>query len=331
MISVNRRSGFTLVELLVVIAIIGVLVGLLLPAVQSAREAARRMRCSNQMRQMGLAISNYHSAFKKLPRAWWLETPPGDSFNGKVWGITILPFLEKQALFEQYDHANLPVNELSPRNVRVAQTIVPDYLCPSSPGDPELRRYTFDAAGAGLPLTASDIAPGDFSPTAGVRGVYGHHAFQPYPSDGREGAMQVLGPFGGTQDGTFAGILDGLSNTFLIGERTGGSQIYSGGRVDPVATAALIGLDGGGWADLLGGEHWIQGSLHGGLSWPPVGGPCAINCTNARGYGFHSFHNGGSFFLFADGAVKFFTPSVDATTFASHITRRNREVIESSQ
>lgn len=330
MVLSKDRRGFTLVELLVVIAVIGILVGLLLPAVQSAREAARRTQCSNQMRQIGLAITNYHSAFKKLPRAWWLEMPPQHSFNGKVWSIAILPFLEKQAVFEQYDHSRLPVNEFSPNNVSLAQTIIPDYVCPSSPGNPNSRRYTFDGTPAGLPLTATRLAPCDFTPTTGVRGTYGQHAFNPYPPNGREGAMQVVGPFGGTVDGNYAGILDGLSNTFLIGERTGGNEIYSGGRVDPVATAALIGLDGGGWADLLNGEHWIQGSLHGGLSWPPVGGPCAINCTNARGYGFHSFHNGGSYFLFADGAVRFFTPSVDAHTFASHITRGNREVIRSS-
>lgn len=321
------RNGFTLVELLVVIAIIGVLVGLLLPAVQSAREAARRMDCSNRMRQMGLAIANYHSAFGKLPRAWWLETPPSHAFNGGVWSISILPFLEKQSLFEKFDHSRLPVNEFSADNVRLVQTILPAYLCPSSPGDPELRRYSFDGTPGGLPLTASDLAPSDFSPTAGVRGVYAEHAYDPVPPSGREGAMQVVGPFGGTEDGNYAGILDGLSNTFLLGERTGGNQIYSAGRVDPIATAGLMGLDGGGWGDLLGGEHWVQGSLHSGLSSPPVGGPCAINCTNARGHGFHSFHVGGSYFLFADGAVKFFTASVDATTFASHITRRNGEVI----
>jgi hypothetical protein len=288
------------------------------------------MECSNRTRQIGLAITNYHSAFKQLPRAWWLETPPTHAFNGSVWGIAILPFLEKQSLYEKFDHSRLPVNEFSVSNVRLAQTIVPDYLCPSSPGDPDSRRYDFNAGPAGLPLTASRLAPSDFTPTTGVSGVYAHHAFDPFPSDGREGAMQVVGMFGGSNEGTYAGIRDGLSNTFLIGERTGGAEIYSAGRIDPVATANLIGLDGGGWGDLLGGEHWLQGSLHSGLSWPPTGGPCAINCTNARGYGFHSFHNGGSYFLFADSAVVFFTPSVDATVFASHITRGNHEVIEYS-
>lgn len=172
----HPRAAFTLIELLVVIAIIGVLVGLLLPAVQSARAAARRMQCSNHMRQMGLAVANYHSAFKKLPLAWWLETPPTRSFNGKVWGISILPFIEEQALFEQYDHSRLPVNEFSPRNVALVQTPVSTYLCPSSPGNPESRRYDFNEArfrvggfnGLAKPSLDRSRVPAD-----GVRGLNG--------------------------------------------------------------------------------------------------------------------------------------------------------------
>lgn len=324
----KRRFAFTLVELLVVIAIIGVLVGLLLPAVQSAREASRRMTCSNRMRQFGLAIHNYHGAFKWLPRAWWLETPPR-TFNGKPWGIAVLPFLEQQAIFEQFDHNLPPVDQLSPRNVTLVRTPLADFVCPSSPNAPELRRYTFSAAGVGLPFTATNIAPCDYAPSTGVRGLYGQHAYGASAPPSREGALQVVSiAFGGTQDGNFAGILDGLSNTFLIGERTGGPTIYSGGREHPLATQNLIGLDGGGWGDLLNGDHWLEGTLHGGFTWPPQGGPCAINCTNARGFGFHSFHNGGAHFLVADGAVRFMTQSVNARAFASQITRRGREVID---
>lgn len=322
---VAPARGFTLVELLVVIAIIGVLVGLLLPAVQAARESARRMTCGNRMKQFGLAIHNYHGAFNKLPRAWWLETPP-DTFNGKSWAIAILPFMEQQALYDRFDHDLPPVDQLSPANVAVVQTLLADYVCPSTPDDGDLRRYTFNAAPAGLPFTATDIAPGDYSPTTGVRGIYAQHAFGATLLNDREGAMQVVSAaFGGSQDGNFAGILDGLSNTFLLGERTGGPTVYSGGRVDPVATANLIGLEGGGWGDLLGGEHWLRGSLNDGLGWPPREGPCAINCTNARGYGFHSFHPGGAHFLMADGSVDFVNPSVNAFIFASRITRRGRE------
>lgn len=321
-----KRVAFTLVELLVVIAIIGVLVGLLLPAVQAAREAARRMQCSNRVKQLGLAIHNYHGAFSLLPRAWWFDTPP-KPFNGKPWSVAILPYLEQQAVFEQFDHNVLAVDQLSPGNVALIQTPLADFVCPSAPGSPDQRRYNFNSAAAGLPFTATEIAPSDFTPTTGVRGVYAKHAFGANPPPAREGAMQVVSVlFGGTQDGRFNGILDGLSHTMLLGERTGGPSIYRGRVIDPIATQFLIGLDGGGWGDLLNGEHWLEGALQGGLAWPPQGGPCAINCTNARGYGFHSFHSGGAHFLMADGAVQFYPQTIDAKVFASRITRRGGEV-----
>ncbi|WP_146579378.1 DUF1559 domain-containing protein [Neorhodopirellula pilleata] len=332
MMKPKKRSAFTLIELLVVIAIIGVLVGLLLPAVQAARAAARRMDCSNRMKQIGLAIHNYHSAYKRLPRAWWLETPldtQPKAFNGRVWTVDILPFLEEQATYEQLNHNTLSVDQLSPTNVAVIQQSITSYLCPSSPGGPDQRRYTFNSTPAGLPFTATDIAACDFTPAAGVRGTYAVHAFGPNLLSNREGAMQVVSElFGGSEDGNFAGVLDGLSNTIFIGERTGGPVVYSAGREDPVATANLIGLEGGGWGDLLGGDHWLQGSLRSGLSWPPLGGPCAINCTNARGFGFHSFHEGGSQFILGDGSVRFVTASVNATAFASMITRRGGERVD---
>ncbi|WP_372721542.1 DUF1559 domain-containing protein [Novipirellula sp.] len=323
--------GFTLVELLVVIAIIGVLVGLLLPAVQAAREASRRMSCSNHLKQIGLGIANYHAAFNLLPRAWWLDTPP-DAFNGKPWGVTLLPYLEQQAIYDEYDHETLPADQLSPRNVALVQTPIAGYVCPSTPGTPADRKYTFNAVPAGLPFTATNIAPADYCPTTGVAGTYAKHAYGNALLNNREGAMQVVSAaFGGHQDGSFAGVLDGLSNTFLIGERTGGPVVFSGGREDPLATANLIGTEGGGWGDLVNGEHWLQGSLHGGLSWPPQAGPCAINCTNARGFGFHSFHVGGCYFVFADGSVRFFTASTDPKILSAHITRRAGEVIDSVQ
>ncbi|MCM2374779.1 DUF1559 domain-containing protein [Aporhodopirellula aestuarii] len=322
--SKSQRSGFTLVELLVVIAIIAVLVGLLIPAVQAAREAARRMQCSNHMRQMGLAIHNYHSAFRVLPRALWFETPP-KSFNGRSWPVTILPFMENQALFDQFDQNVVAVDQLSPRNVAVIQTVVTGYVCPSTPEDADSRRYTFDSSGMGLPFTATNIAPIDYCPTTGVTGEYMRHA----GIDGsieREGALQVVSEvFGGGHDGNFAGILDGLSHTFMLGERTGGPTIFSAGTVDVIATQNLVGVNGGGWGDLVNGENWFQGSQREGLFWPPEDGPCAINCTNARGFGFHSFHVGGSYFLLADGSVNLFTESIEPYLFASMITRRGGE------
>ncbi|TWU17659.1 hypothetical protein Pla52o_48740 [Novipirellula galeiformis] len=324
-------SGFTLVELLVVIAIIGVLVGLLLPAVQSAREAARRMSCSNNMKQFGLAFANYHSAFKKLPLAWWIETPPA-AFNGQPWGVSLLPFMEQQALYDAYDHNVLGADQLSPANVAVLQTPIAGFICPSSPGDAQSRRYTLDGTGEGLPFTATNLAPSDYCPATGVLGTYRQHAYPGGAPSSTSGALETWAGTGGRgPESNFAKLTDGLSNTILLGERTGGPVVYSGRRQDPVATTNLMGTEGGGWGDILNGEHWLQGSLQGGLSWPPQGGPCAINCTNARGYGYYSFHPGGCHFVLADGSVRFFTDTVAPKILAAYITRQGGEVIESNQ
>ena len=121
----NRRRAFTLVELLVVIAIIGILVGLLLPAVQAAREAARRMSCSNNLRQVGLGIQNYHSAFEMFPRR---ATP--DHLHS--WAVALLPYIERNDVYERYDST---INWDAAANREVTDTIIETYLCPSTPNN----------------------------------------------------------------------------------------------------------------------------------------------------------------------------------------------------
>lgn len=321
----KSRSAFTLVELLVVIAIIGALVGLLLPAVQAARAAARRMSCSNRMKQVGLAVHNYHSAYNRLPRGAWVEIPP-NPFNGGTWAMAILPFLESDSLHERLDFSVLAVDQLSPANVKVIESVVTTLICPSSPEAPANRGYQFDASSAGFPFTATNLAPNDYAPATGVSGDYAKLAFGPFLRGDREGSLIATGVlFGTVADSSFASILDGLSNTIMIGERTGGGVIYNHGIMDAAATGTLGSLNGGGWGDLLSGDHWLSGSPHEGVALPSVGGPCAINCTNARGRGFHSFHEGGCHFLMADGSVHFVSSSVEPKVLASAITRRGRE------
>ncbi len=324
--SVGRtRRGFTLVELLVVIAIIGILVALLLPAVQSAREAARRMQCSNNCKQIGLAIHNYHDTYKALPMAWYLDITPRP-FNGESWAMSILPFLEQQPLYDRYDHSVLAADQLSPANVAVIQTPLSVFVCPSAPGGVN-RAYTFDANPANLPFTATDVAPSDYIATTGVLGAFANIAYNGNAGGSRGGALKVIGPFGGNQGSRLADIIDGTTNTFLIGERTGGNQVWTKSEVHTQATAALIGLEGGGWGDLLNGEHWLGGTLQSGLPWPPQDGPCAINCTSARGYGFHSFHPGGAQFVMGDASVQFMSTTVDPLAIAGRITTQKGEIL----
>lgn len=332
--------GFTLVELLVVIAIIGVLVGLLLPAVQAAREAARRMSCSNNMKQIGLALHNYESTHRTFPSSWIVTTPTGTvgpGLNMTVWGLMLLPFMEQQPLYDRYDPRVPAFNEAAGigyppavvlQNISVVSTVVPTYLCPSVPGAGASRVYDWDY-NPDFPVTGR-AAPSDYCAVSGVRGAYASIAFANFPGGSRHGALQFGGdnvPGVGTpRRSRMSDILDGTSNTILIGERTGGNAIYVGRLQRAVTPYDLLGrANGGGWGDILNGEHWPAGSIRNETA--PLEGPCAINCTNRRGAGFHSFHPGGAMFLMADGSVQFISDSVDAFRFAAGITRAGGEAV----
>ncbi|MCS7238103.1 MAG: DUF1559 domain-containing protein [Thermoguttaceae bacterium] len=350
--AVNRRA-FTLVELLVVIAIIGILIALLLPAVQAAREAARRTQCANNLKQLGLAVHNYHDSHKAFPFAWMLDLPNPPTFNGinfQAWGVLILPFIEQAALAQQYDFriptfdqaAGLGFNpQAVQRNLAVIRTVIPTFICPSVPGAGEARIYQgrLSAQAFGQFTATYRAAPSDYCVTTGVTDPFASIAYSGAPSgtgSQRDGALQFVGfhpmllrPFRGST--SFADIVDGASNTFLLGERTGGGTIYR--RYLPLTTplyANLGGLNGGGWGDILNGEHWIQGVLFDGPdpNVPNGGGPCAINCSNLRMGSFHSFHPGGCYFLLADGSARFLSETTSPFVLASLITRAGRETPE---
>ena len=236
------RTAFTLVELLVVIAIIGVLVGLLLPAVQAAREAARRMSCSNNFKQIGLGIHNYHSAYKQLPNHgtgrnnefannWMIADDPGPP-GGPPVGYTqfrlsmlvgILPFLEQQAMWEQISNANedaegetWPHMGPSPQAIEYApySTDVPTYRCPSDPGSglPAIGRTNYAACTGDATLRGNNGG-------AHWWGAQGRWSYWD-----RSGVMQQVrasqrGMFvAHAKEMKFRDVLDGLSNTIAMGE-----------------------------------------------------------------------------------------------------------------
>jgi prepilin-type N-terminal cleavage/methylation domain-containing protein/prepilin-type processing-associated H-X9-DG protein len=342
----TRSRGFTLVELLVVIAIIGVLVALLLPAVQAAREAARRMQCSNNLKQIGLAFHNYHDTFKQFPIGWYVSNNP---WNGLSWGIALLPFIEQQPLADQYDSKRIAS---FPSNAAVIRTVVPVFLCPSSTAnrtynlnippnaDPTLQALGFPG------IVVANAASSDYKASTGVRSGFGNIAYANNQGGDRHGVLQqhtlLTTPAGGIlansgKESRMADIRDGTSNTFVIGEATGGGVLYTK-RLAVTGNAALLtalgGVNGGGWGDALNGENWVKGGLYTGLPIPlnvpdpaPQGGPCAINCTNLRGYGFHCFHPGGCHFLMADGGVQFISETASAGAIAFRITREKGEVV----
>lgn len=193
--SKNNRIGFTLVELLVVIAIIGVLVGLLLPAVQAAREAARRMQCQNNLKQIGLALHNYHSTFDRFPPAAVVDLSVSSTGNNGSWSVhgRILPYLEQGNLFERVDLSIAWDGQMVIDNMKVAS-----YGCPSDPGSDQVRD-----PGAGRPKL--------FPTTYGFN--YGTwFVFNPKTKRGGDGMFHPNAFMG------FRDCLDGSSHTLLAAE-----------------------------------------------------------------------------------------------------------------
>ncbi len=333
----RRVRGFTLVELLVVIAIIGILVALLLPAVQAAREAARRMQCSNHLKQIGLAMHNYHDVHKSFPFAYMIDL---STFNLQNWGALVLPFIEQSVLADRYSYAvpsfdqagvfGFPAQQVA-ANLEVVKAHLPVFVCPSAQHS-MLNQYQgglpAGAAGPGIPPVNMTWTMGisDYCVSTGVRGTYARIAYSGNAGGSRHGALQpVAEPVSDNRDSRLSNIKDGTSLTIMLGERLGGADIYF--RRNLVDLGPLNGANGGGWADFLNGEHWLAGALFDGTPGPD-GGPCAINCTNLRGGGFYAFHPSGCFFLLCDGSVHFISDSVNAFVLASMITREKGEIFE---
>jgi len=185
------RKAFTLVELLVVIAIIGVLVALLLPAVQAAREAARRSSCSNNLKQIGLAVHNHHDTFRRLPPGWTAPAGNAEGAPGWAWASHSLNFMEQGNLYNQITFASA-VSE--PVNLNARQTVVETFLCPSDVGEDVFTLGTVQVA------------------RSNYLGVFGNSEIEDSPSNGN-------GMFFHNSKLKFSSVTDGLSNTLMIGER----------------------------------------------------------------------------------------------------------------
>ncbi len=226
----HRPAGFTLVELLVVIAVIGVLISLLLPAVQAAREAARRVSCQNNLHQVGLAMHSYHGTFDQLPSGWLAEHDDDDHhatgghheeehLPGWGWAAAILPQLEQTAIYGEINW-DLPIDHDDHESIR--QTPLPVYLCPSDPGDPTF--FIGEDDHAGHSHAHIEPEPGHniddhadhrlfLVAKANYVGVYG-------TEDIHEDLYHGNGLFYGNSRHRFRDILDGLSTTLLVGERS---------------------------------------------------------------------------------------------------------------
>ena len=309
------KKAFTLIELLVVIAIIGVLVGLLLPAVQQAREAARRLSCQNKFKQVALAYANQASANNNE------FAPLAVNVDAKTcgWGLFLLPFIEQNNLYEQYsfdapwfmDNAAYGI-----QNQTVASTRIDDFLCPSSP-EPD-GPYTF--SGYGFPMTAY-VA--DMSPIARVNPDLITYLGKSADDSQLAGCLEAV-PRDGSDDGltSYAEIVDGTSNTILVAEFAGKDKVWQNGintgNQMPILNGGSGGL--GGWADTTSGNTKFTGSLPNGTSGP---GACGVNCSNDLGL--YSFHPGGANTAFADGSVRFINENIDIETLIAFITRNGSD------
>lgn len=337
-----QDDGFTLVELLVVIAIIGVLIGLLLPAVQAARESARRMSCTNNLKQIGLGLHNYNAAQGVFPY--------GASFNennckignpplkGENWRVMILPYMELGALYDQIPRSIATTDRAALSAfwgpLAAQKVALPVYYCPSETG-PQLKDD--------LQYNVWSLAPADgmaavssYRGSAGNISHWGHgpavescgfcaggacpcdNGLQHTTNGGSHFAycerdQQLLGILTAYPDAIgISKIIDGTSNTLLVGETYYASSDYSTEGCVEVA-------------------HWMA-------PWSVTGTVYGINMTKAQGAtgfltgcGFRSQHPGGAQFLMADGSVRYIPQMVNMLVFSALGTRAGGEAITSAE
>lgn len=304
----SLRNGFTLVELLVVIAIIGILIGMLLPAVQAVREAARRAQCLNNLRQIGLAMHNYESAYMVLP-----QSRPFDLAGNRMsWCVVVLDFIEQGNLANLYDK-NVMWNAGS--NVVAGQTVVPSFICPSSPVGNE----RFPAWGTGSPVDGSVMGPSDYLVMHRVR----HRFYRANGVPNPNGTADNRGVLVADEPTPFSAIYDGTSNTILVMESAGRPNwfLFRGDQGTPLPRP-----EGFGWSDPDGGAGSMDGTSRttGAVNGSSGTGTGIMNINNDSEP--NSFHPGGMNIANADGSSRLITDSISAAAFIALMTPDGGEV-----
>lgn len=315
-----KRRGFTLIELLVVIAVIAILISLLLPAIQNAREAARRTQCRNNLKQLVLAIHNYESQYSVLPASRLnpnveIEDNPGNESAYQSWTTLALPFIEQSSLQRliDFDYA-----WSSLRNRPAVSQQLNVFLCPSAPGSERTDPNWVVGAAAGDYNSINEVKKRVYTDVFGIADP---------GSFSRSGVLRK-----GAQN-RFRDVLDGTSNTIILAEVAGQPEIWVAGQRMNADTFAsytddkvidlggrYVSADGTGWADPDNGFS-INGATVDGLT---KYGPFFINKINTSEL--YGFHPGGAMAGLADGSVRFLSESVDGRAFVAICTRAGGEV-----
>lgn len=325
----TKRNAFTLVELLVVIAIIGILVALLLPAIQAARAAAWRSSCQNNIRQLALAVHNYVDTKKTLPSS---IRPTGLTPLPRIAGLTLLlPFFEETARYTQYNQTKNWFDAAT--NKPLVNQRISILQCPSVP-EPE----RLDGVPENSPWVADVGAPTDYSPTIFVdqrlktANLVDEAATGTIPPAKGSPGLGLLAYNIVTR---LADVTDGLSKTIMYAESAGRPYLYRRGK--QIGPFPDFRVNGGGWCRPAS-DISIDGSSGDGTT---DVGPCAINCTNGIEIGTtfphpyyvsvgtgepYSFHPGGANFCMGDGSVRWINDNIDIRQFARLVTRNGAEL-----
>jgi prepilin-type N-terminal cleavage/methylation domain-containing protein/prepilin-type processing-associated H-X9-DG protein len=311
MFSRRKARAFTLVELLVVIAIIGILVGLLLPAVQAAREAARRMQCSNNLKQLALALHNYESSYRTFP-------PCGIQSNQMSWAVMMLPFIEQNNLYGQF---NFTAGNwrLHGRNAAVKGVLVPSYQCPSATSDALFSRYPIDSPDPLLqeadvrtlhyhavlgPTGVNTLTGQIYRTLTNPNAVYGEVSLQGAFGSSTRSSLNPIHILPGSN--RLSAISDGTSNTMLLGEFAWNGYPFWRSWIR------------GWWGDANGTLLYTSKNVTN-----PINSRFSTPWNDAS---FGSNHSGGAQFARADGSVQFIPDTIDMNIYRALGSRDGGEV-----
>jgi prepilin-type N-terminal cleavage/methylation domain-containing protein/prepilin-type processing-associated H-X9-DG protein len=323
----NPRRGFTLIELLVVIAIIAVLIGLLAPAVQKVREAASRLQCKNNLKQIGLALHGYHDSLKRFPPGYVSTVGPGgpadDQGPGWGWAAHLLPYLEQEPLHRQIDFTK---DIKDPANAAVRMSVIKIFLCPSDPGN---QTFTVNALNDPTPAYSTPVTDMNGQPVqvahSNYVGIFGNPEITVDPGfllPDANRASNHRGMFYRNSRVRIADVTDGTSNTLFVGERSSNlayatwTGAVTGGQVPPKKPDTYnFGPEG---APIL-----VLGHTGDASDVPPHTPNSSVNHVDD----FWSGHIHGVNFLFVDGSVQSINDSISPSVWWALGTKSGDEAV----